>query len=197
MLSPGHPAAEPADANDLPVMAYLTKPVKASELYETLVRGLGQPGWKNQPPPDEGAEQRKPGPLRVLLAEDGLVNQKLAVALLKKRGHQVTVAHNGHEAVQCAQAEPFDVILMDVEMPEMDGFQATSAIRQREKALGLHTPIIAMTAHAMKGDRERCLAAGMDAYVAKPIRPGELFAAIESLALLRPTGHSAGAAAGG
>jgi CheY-like chemotaxis protein len=178
-------------------MAYLTKPIKASEVCETLLRALGQTGGKGQPPRDQAAEQRKPGPLRVLLAEDGLVNQKLAVALLKKRGHEVTVAQNGQEAVQLAQTEPFDVILMDVEMPEMDGFQATAAIRQREKALALHTPIIAMTAHAMKGDRERCLAAGMDAYVAKPIRPAELFAAIESLVPGRPAQQTAAAAPGG
>jgi CheY-like chemotaxis protein len=119
--------------------------------------------------------------LRILLAEDGLVNQKLAVALLKKRGHQVAVVHNGQEAVSRCETESFDMILMDIEMPEMDGLQATTAIRQRENDLGLHTPIVAMTAHAMKGDRERCLSVGMDAYIAKPIRPRELFATIDSL----------------
>ena len=94
------------------------------------------------------------------------------------------VANNGKEAAACAEAEPYDVILMDVEMPEMDGFQATAAIRQREEKSGAHTPIIAMTAHAMKGDRERCLAAGMDAYIAKPIRPPELFQTIEAVVAL-------------
>ena len=138
-------------------------------------------GKESLPSEAAASDQGEPGSLRILLAEDGLVNQKLAVALLKKRGHEVTVAKNGREASDMARADRFDVILMDVEMPEMDGFQATAAIREYEKDMGQGTPIIAMTAHAMKGDRERCLAAGMDAYVAKPIRPQALFDAIRSL----------------
>jgi len=116
--------------------------------------------------------------LRVLLAEDNVVNQRLAVKILNKRGYEVVVAGNGKEAVAAFTQEPFDVVLMDVQMPEMDGFEATAMIREREKETGGHIPIIAMTAHAMKGDRERCLAAGMDGYLSKPIRPDRLVEAI-------------------
>jgi CheY-like chemotaxis protein len=119
--------------------------------------------------------------LRLLLAEDNAVNQRLAVSLLEKRGHEVVVAGNGREAVAALDGLPFDAILMDVQMPEMDGFEATAAIRTREAATGAHTPIIAMTAHALKGDRERCQASGMDAYVSKPLRPQELFEVLEGL----------------
>jgi CheY-like chemotaxis protein/HPt (histidine-containing phosphotransfer) domain-containing protein len=120
--------------------------------------------------------------LRILLAEDNLVNQKLTLGILKKQGHEVVVANNGHEAVELAQSEPFDVILMDLQMPEMDGFEATREIRAREAALGGHIPIVALTAHALKGDRERCLGAGMDAYLSKPVRADELCEAIEQVA---------------
>ena len=113
--------------------------------------------------------------LRILLAEDSLVNQKLTVAMLRKRGHEVAVANDGVEAVRAAQEQAFDLILMDIQMPEMDGYGATAAIRAREQALGLHTPIIALTAHAMTGDRERCLQAGMDEYITKPVRAEQLF----------------------
>jgi PAS domain S-box-containing protein len=118
---------------------------------------------------------------RVLLAEDHPINQHLVVQLLGKRGHVVKVAVNGRQAVEMSAQEPFDVVLMDVQMPEMNGFEATGEIRRREAALKVHTPIIAMTAYAMKGDRERCLAAGMDAYLSKPIKAAELFSAMENL----------------
>jgi CheY-like chemotaxis protein len=117
-------------------------------------------------------------PLRILLAEDNPVNQKVASRLLESQGHTVVVASNGRDAVAAAGREAFDVILMDVQMPEMDGFQATAAIRAAEGASSRHVPIIAMTAHAMSGDRDRCLAAGMDGYVAKPLQLNELFKAI-------------------
>ena len=119
--------------------------------------------------------------LHILLAEDSLVNQKLAVALLEGQGHTVTVVNNGKEAVAATAAQKFDLVLMDVQMPEMDGLEATEQIRAREQQTGTHLPIIAMTAHALKGDRERCLAAGMDDYVAKPIRAEELFQAIDAI----------------
>jgi CheY-like chemotaxis protein len=113
------------------------------------------------------------------LAEDNVVNQRVAVRTLEKRGHKVVVVGTGREAVAAAKEQSFDAILMDVQMPEMDGFEATAAIRQHEQGTGRHIRIIAMTAHAMKGDRERCLEAGMDGYVAKPLQPEALFAAIE------------------
>ena len=127
--------------------------------------------------------------LRILLAEDSWLNQKLMVGLLNKRGHQVTLAENGREAVAAFQTHEFDVVLMDVQMPEMDGLEATAAIRELENASASHTPIVALTAHAMKGDRERFIAAGMDDYLAKPVRPPELLEAIRrAVAASRPSG---------
>jgi CheY-like chemotaxis protein/HPt (histidine-containing phosphotransfer) domain-containing protein len=117
--------------------------------------------------------------LRVLVAEDNAPNQTLVTALLQQRGHVVVLAPNGRKAVARSAEQPFDVVLMDVQMPEMDGFEATRAIRERERLTGGHLPIVAMTAHAMAGDRERCLQAGMDGYVSKPLRPDELIDAIE------------------
>jgi CheY-like chemotaxis protein len=116
---------------------------------------------------------------RILLAEDNLVNQKLALRLLEKRGFEVTVVGDGRAALDALEKASFDAILMDVQMPEMDGFEATAAIRNKEKSTGAHIPIIAMTAHALKGDQQRCLEAGMDAYLSKPIRTSELFKIIE------------------
>ena len=121
------------------------------------------------------------GSLQILLAEDSLVNQKLAVALLEGQGHKVRVVNNGREAIAALPTEKFDIVLMDVQMPEMDGLEATAKIRVSEQNTGTHIPIIAMTAHALKGDRERCMQAGMDAYVAKPIRADELFDTIADL----------------
>jgi hypothetical protein len=122
--------------------------------------------------PGSGAPRRR---LRVLLAEDNTVNQRLAARLLEKRGDYVAVAGNGRAAVAALEKEQYDVVLMDVQMPEMDGFEATAAIREKERKTGGHQVVIALTAHAVKGDDERCLAAGMDAYLVKPIRPQELY----------------------
>jgi CheY-like chemotaxis protein len=116
---------------------------------------------------------------RILVAEDNIVNQRVAAALLTKRGHSVTVVNNGREAVDALKREPFDLVLMDVQMPEMDGFEATAAIRELERETGRRVRIVAMTAHAMTGDRERCLAAGMDGYLSKPIDQRSLYDAIE------------------
>ena len=117
-----------------------------------------------------------------MLAEDGVVNQKVATRLLEQRGHSVRIAGSGKEALAALASEVFDVVLMDVQMPEMDGFEATAAIRERERETGGRIPILALTAHAMKGDRERCLAGGMDGYLAKPIEAQELYDAVERLA---------------
>ncbi len=122
-------------------------------------------------------------PLRILLAEDNLINQKLAVRLLENHGHEVVVAHNGKEVLDCLERSSFDLVLMDVQMPEMDGFRATAIIRRQEQNSLRHLPVIAMTAHAMKGDRERCLEAGMDGYVAKPINSAVLFQTIRAVLL--------------
>jgi CheY-like chemotaxis protein/HPt (histidine-containing phosphotransfer) domain-containing protein/anti-sigma regulatory factor (Ser/Thr protein kinase) len=131
------------------------------------------------------AEPRQPSPatapraLRILLAEDNAVNEQLTVALLARRGHGVTVAHNGRQALEALERESFDLVLMDLQMPEMGGLEAVARIREREAGTDMHLPVIALTAHAMPRDRERCLAAGMDGYLAKPVRAAELYAAIE------------------
>jgi CheY-like chemotaxis protein len=148
----------------------------------------------------EAARQAGAGPsqapegaasLRILLAEDNRVNQVLAVRLLEKRGHRVVVVANGREAVETWKAQPFDAILMDVQMPEMNGLEATRLIRRIEKDSGRHVPVIAMTAHAMKGDRQRCLDAGMDEYISKPIKPGELYVLLQRLLCVEPADESA------
>jgi CheY-like chemotaxis protein len=176
------------------VKAYLTKPVKRGELLNALAAaaGAGSPDQGQPAAPRRGFAACERG-LRLLLAEDNAVNQKLAVRLLEKRGHAVVVVGNGKEALRALFGEggsggpgPFDVVLLDVMMPEMDGLEATAAIRAREEGTGDHTPIIAMTAHAMKGDRERCLEVGMDGYISKPLQPGELFDTIERLAVRLP-----------
>ena len=118
---------------------------------------------------------------RILLAEDNAVNQMLAVRLLEKRGYKVSVTGNGREALEKLEKESFDVVLMDIQMPEMDGFEATAAIREKEKLTGAHIPIVAMTANALKGDEQKCLQAGMDGYISKPIQTKELIATIERL----------------
>jgi signal transduction histidine kinase/CheY-like chemotaxis protein len=178
VLSSGRRPEDAQRGADLGVAAMLLKPVKQSELHEAIAACCGHVGDGQAKAPTVRSGMR---PLRILLAEDSLVNQRMAVGLLEKRGHQITIAINGREAVAAATANRFDLILMDVQMPEMDGFAATAEIRKLESATGRHTPIVAMTAHAMKGDRERCLAAGMDHYISKPIRSQELFAMIEGL----------------
>ena len=179
MLTSGDRPEDLPRCEQLGIAAYLLKPIKQSELLEAIQFALGMSVSKK---PVARAVQRTPSrTLRILLAEDSLVNQKLAIALLQEQGHHVTVARNGREAVAASEAGSFDLILMDVQMPEMDGLEATAAIRQREQTTGVRTPIVAMTAYALKGDKERCLEAGMDSYVAKPIRAQELLNAIELL----------------
>jgi signal transduction histidine kinase/ActR/RegA family two-component response regulator len=132
-------------------------------------------------PHDGTAVAKSSRRLNILLAEDNVVNQRLATRLLEKAGHAVTVAEDGKQALAILERDRFDVVLMDVQMPEMSGLEATEAVRARERQTGQHVPILAMTAHAMTGDRERCLAAGMDGYLSKPVQPAELFQALEQL----------------
>ncbi len=184
-------AGQPDDVErcrQLGVRAYLTKPIRQSELLETILSTLGgSPLHARLAAAGEAAAVDR-RTLRVLVAEDNVVNQRLALALLRKQGHTAVVANHGREAVEALEKQPFDVVLMDVQMPEMDGMEATAEIRRREREKGAgRTPIIAMTAHAMKGDRERCLAAGMDGYVSKPIQTQELFAALASVAPSEPS----------
>jgi two-component system sensor histidine kinase/response regulator len=182
MLSSAGNLADSTRCHALGIDHCLIKPVKQSELLDSIVATLGVATTEELPPQATGQARRDHiSPLRILLAEDGLVNQKVAVSLLGQRGHRVTVANNGREALAALDHQSFDIILMDVQMPAMDGFEATARIRQKEEGTGLHTPIIAMTAHAMKGDRERCLAAGMDGYLAKPIRAKDLYATVEAI----------------
>lgn len=187
-------AGRPGDVErrkQLHVADHLLKPVKQSELFDSIVTVLGVTEAHDVQPETGTDEQLQPvSGLHVLLAEDNLVNQKLALGLLNKQGHHAVLACNGAEAVEKYRSDHFDVILMDVQMPQMDGLEATAAIREIEQKTGRKTPIVAMTAHAMKGDRERCLEAGMDQYLSKPIRGAQLadmFASME----LQPAERSA------
>jgi CheY-like chemotaxis protein len=181
MLSSAGRPQDTARCKALGLCAYLIKPVRQSELLDAITTALRlQPERAPRPARAPEPPRMARRPLRILLAEDHPVNQKLAVRILEKWRHSVTVAGNGLEALKALEREPFDLVLMDVQMPEMGGFEATAAIRERERQGGAgHVPVIAMTAHAMKGDRERCLEAGMDSYVSKPIQAAELFAVIE------------------
>jgi CheY-like chemotaxis protein len=161
---------------DLNISAYLCKPIKQADLRVAIGEIL-RPGRLSAPA--SIAEPSAPRRLKVLLAEDNPVNQRVAAALLTKRGHHVTIVANGIQALVAIDGEPFDVVLMDIQMPEMGGVEATAAIRAREQERGGHLRIIALTAHTMSGDRERYLAAGMDGYLAKPIDRLALFAAVE------------------
>jgi PAS domain S-box-containing protein len=171
-------AGQPDDltrCRELGISATLIKPIKQSDLLATLLDALDLI-HRVAPVPVPIAYE---SPLRILLAEDNVVNQKLATRLLEKRGHSVTVAATGVEALEAIRRTAFDLVLMDVQMPDMDGLEATRIIREREQTIGRRLPIIAMTARAMKGDRESCLESGMDGYLAKPIQPRELFEVLE------------------
>jgi len=192
MLTSAGQRGDAVRCRELGVAAYLTKPVGQSELFECVARVLGTPrsGAGAAALITQHTLREEKRKLQVLLAEDNAVNQKLAARLLEKHGHRVTVTANGREALAALAAldqESFDVVLMDVQMPEMDGFEATAAIRIREHGTGRHLPIIAMTAHAMRGDEERCLAAGMDGYISKPIKAQELIDLLEGLSVVTPS----------
>ncbi len=191
LTSAGH-LGDAARCRELGISAYLVKPIRQGELLDAICQVL------------DGSAQKKPEPLvtrhtlreekhriRILVAEDNTINQTLAVRILEKRGYSVSVAPDGQAAVEAFETGGFELVLMDIQMPGMDGFEATAAIREREKLTGGHIPIVAMTAHALVGDQERCLASGMDGYVSKPIRTSELFAVIEKTLGSKPSIESA------
>jgi CheY-like chemotaxis protein len=175
MLSSGGQRGDAARCREIGIKAYLLKPVKRSELLQAILTTLAvsSPELASDRLVTRHTLLEDQAVLRVLLAEDNVVNQHLAIRLVEKAGHHVTLARDGRAAVDMwaagESAEPFDLILMDVQMPELDGLQATGMIRLEERKTGRHIWIVAMTAHAMQGDRERCLAAGMDGYLSKPI----------------------------
>jgi len=181
MLTSAGVRGDAARCQKLGISAYLTKPIKQSELLDAimLVLGISPKAKERVPLITRHTIKECRLRLRILLAEDNIINQKVAVHILEKYGHKVFVANNGQEVLQALKKDRFDLILMDVQMPKMDGFEATASIREKEKKTGFHIPIIAMTAHAMKGDRERCLDSGMDDYIAKPLKAEHLTKTID------------------
>lgn len=182
MLSSASIADEVERFRQVNIASRLTKPIKQSDLLNAVLAVLGVHV------PDAGVTRStlagRPASVRsltILLTEDNLINQRVAIGFLEERGHQVVVANNGLEALAAVEKESFDLILMDVQMPEMDGFEATAAIRAREREAGTHIPIVAMTASAMKGDQARCIEAGMDSYVSKPVHAAELYRVVEGI----------------
>jgi two-component system sensor histidine kinase/response regulator len=186
MLTSGETRGDIERSRTIGVSAHLTKPARRNELRAAIVRAIrtqAERGRSGYPSLATSRTQRASAvsskPRRILLVEDVAVNQMLVVRILEKAGHKVIVAENGREGVDMLAEQPFDIVLMDVQMPEMDGFEASTIIRARERRSGAHVPIIAMTAYAMTGDRERCLQVGMDGYISKPIRARELLDAVE------------------
>jgi two-component system sensor histidine kinase/response regulator len=183
MLTSSGAHGDGARCRELGISAFLLKPVKRSDLLQAITKALASTVETEQMPAlvtSHSLGEGK-GRLNILLAEDNAVNQKVATRLLEKRGHTVTVVANGLKAVEMLDLQSFDLVFMDMQMPEMDGVEATMAIRKRERTSGAHIPIIAMTANAMVGDKENCLQAGMDDYLSKPLSSKELFAMIESI----------------
>jgi PAS domain S-box-containing protein len=184
LISTAHQIDDAARCRSLGVSTYLTKPIRQSDLLDAIMTALGnrptQPEAVARAPHDTVFHPARP--LHLLLAEDNPVNQRLAVRILEKWGHSVVVANNGRNALEAWESGRFDLILMDVQMPEMSGFEVVGVIREREKVSGQRVPIVAMTAHALASDREKCLASGMDNYVSKPIDQRRLFEALEGCA---------------
>jgi CheY-like chemotaxis protein len=170
-----------ARCRELGVASYLSKPISQSDLLDAIMTALGEPTLDGKPLITAHSLRETRRKLTLLLAEDNMVNQMVATTLLGKQGHTVIVANNGLEAVAQWQSQTFDAILMDVDMPEMNGYEATQRIREIEKTQGGHIPIVAMTAHAMQGAREECLQHGMDSYVSKPIHVEKLWLELDAL----------------
>ena len=194
MLTSGGQRDDGQKCKELGIAAYLIKPILQLELLDALLLALGAlPETAGVLPIRLHTLRKEARPLRILLTEDNPVNQRLAMAILGKRGHTVVLAADGLKALAALERDDFDVVLMDIQMPLMGGVEATSAIRAKEKITGKHIPIVAMTAHAMSGDRQHFLESGMDGYVSKPVHPEKLFAAIanalsHSIGPLLPTG---------
>ena len=184
MLSSAGDLADASRCRSLGIDSHLTKPVYQAELKAAVLRSLSNVDGPIEPERQARSVRSSCPAMEILLVEDNPVNRKVAMRLLEKRGHKVITATNGREALEVLDRLNWtvDLVLMDVQMPEMDGYQATAAIRERESRHGAHLPIIAMTAHALDRDRERCLAAGMDAYLTKPIQIDKLFELIERVA---------------
>jgi CheY-like chemotaxis protein len=187
MLTSGEKRGDIERCRGMGVSAYLMKPVRRAELRDAITkamraRSLGGNENEQALPVSQVALRVASESLRsrILLAEDNVVNQRLAARILEKAGHSVLIVSNGREAIAALQCETIDLVLMDVQMPEMDGFEAARAIRKDEAGRKKHIPIIAMTAHAMTGDRGRCIAAGMDGYITKPIRAHDLLSLVEN-----------------
>jgi PAS domain S-box-containing protein len=186
MLSSADRPNEAERCRELGVESYVVKPVSAALLLDGILEALGE-GTLAEPLPETAESlNRAERSLRVLVADDHAANRDLAAKVLEKRGHQCVHAADGNEALRVLERDQIDIVLMDIQMPNLDGFQATAAIRNRERESGTHLPIIALTAHAMKGDREKCLAAGMDAYLAKPFGARELTTLVESITSATP-----------
>jgi signal transduction histidine kinase/DNA-binding response OmpR family regulator len=187
MLTSGDHPGDVRRARESGVSNFLLKPVRKAELKDVIVRALDalssspQNAASLQPVPQSLDDSRPAASARILLAEDNLVNQRFVQRILEKRGYSVVVAGDGKEALEALRKETFDVVLMDIQMPEIDGLEATRVIRESERRSGLHMPIIALTAHAMKDDQDRCVAAGMDGYLSKPVHSADLLAMIEAL----------------
>jgi two-component system sensor histidine kinase/response regulator len=190
MLTSGGQRGDATRCEELGISAYLLKPVRQSELREAIGKVLSaKEHARTLPLITRYSLEESDAPTRglhILLAEDNAINQKLAKQLLKKRGHSVTLASNGREALSALEKKSYDLVLMDVQMPELDGLEATRLLREKEKGSGLHQPVVAMTALVMRGDRERCMEAGMDGYLSKPIRPQELDEVLDRYRALRP-----------
>jgi CheY-like chemotaxis protein len=197
LLSSAGCALRPEELAEVGIERVLTKPVKPFDLLDAIGRLFGAAPLDVAKTEDEnGARHRDAPPMKLLLAEDGRVNQVVATRLLESLGHEVVLATDGREALGTLEKGEFDAVLMDVQMPEMDGYEAAERIREKEKETGRHVPIIAMTANAMAGDRERCLASGMDDYVAKPVRSGELRRVLGEVAATRGPDDGNGGEAG-
>jgi two-component system, sensor histidine kinase and response regulator len=194
MLTSGGQRGDAQRCAELGISAYLLKPVRQAELREAIARVLRRRATEEETPMITRSTLREhfngSRTLRILLAEDNPINQKLATRLLEKRNHTVIVVGNGKEALAALETDTFDLVLMDMQMPEMDGFEATIKLREEEKASGKHQPVVAMTALAMNGDRERCMSAGMDGYISKPIRPQELDEVLDQYLTQKLDGHS-------